>query len=89
MSAKKDVSGAGGSSGMAPSFCQMGEAIEGLITEMAAYRINDDDDYDGAGEDKMMSLSEEHQLILACCWLNLKVIHPNLLRFCFTGYILT
>ncbi|XP_071800495.1 tRNA (32-2'-O)-methyltransferase regulator THADA-like [Asterias amurensis] len=72
VSAEKDVSGADGSSGMAPSFCQMGEAIEGLITEMAAYQINDDDDYDGAGEDKMMSLSEEHQLILACCWLNLK-----------------
>ena len=59
---------------IAPSFGEMGEAIERLISELAAYRIDDNDgDARDGGGDMMMTISEEHQLILACCWLNLKV----------------
>ncbi|XP_022090994.1 thyroid adenoma-associated protein homolog [Acanthaster planci] len=56
---------------MAPSFGQMGEAIERLIADLAAYRTGEEEAGEG-GNEEMLGLSEEHQLILACCWLNLK-----------------
>ncbi|XP_038073964.1 thyroid adenoma-associated protein homolog isoform X2 [Patiria miniata] len=60
---------------MAPSFGQMGEAIEKLIADLAAYRVGEGEESGeggGGGGEEMLALSEEHQLILACCWLNLK-----------------
>jgi len=44
------------------SFADMGEAIEHLLSESST---NDD-------EDSTVSLSDNHSLVLACAWLNLK-----------------
>uniref|UniRef100_A0A8C5G1Z7 Thyroid adenoma-associated protein homolog n=1 Tax=Gouania willdenowi TaxID=441366 RepID=A0A8C5G1Z7_GOUWI len=45
-----------------PSFCEMGNAISSLINEESA---------DG---DECVLLSEEHSLVLTCCWVSLKEI---------------
>ncbi|KAM9447169.1 tRNA (32-2'-O)-methyltransferase regulator THADA isoform 2-T2 [Clarias gariepinus] len=51
-----------------PSFCDMGNAISSLIGPSGA-GLDDDDD----GEENVL-LSEEHSLVLTCCWVTLKEI---------------
>lgn len=48
-----------------PSFCDMGNAIRSLIVQAS-----------GGGQeegDESVLLSEEHSLVLTCCWVSLKV----------------
>ncbi|KAF5901036.1 thyroid adenoma-associated protein isoform X1, partial [Clarias magur] len=52
-----------------PSFCDMGNAISSLIGPSGAGL--DDDDDDGEGN---VLLSEEHSLVLTCCWVTLKEV---------------
>ena len=48
-----------------PSFCDMGNAISSLIAQA---------DVESRGEgDECVLLSEEHSLVLTCCWVTLKV----------------
>ncbi|KAM3611107.1 uncharacterized protein V6R79_013523 [Siganus canaliculatus] len=49
-----------------PSFCDMGNAISSLIAQHAG----------GGGEDgeECVLLSEEHSLVLTCCWVSLKEV---------------
>ncbi|KAM3867515.1 tRNA (32-2'-O)-methyltransferase regulator THADA [Diretmus argenteus] len=49
-----------------PSFCDMGNAISSLIAQAAGGRH-------GEG-DECVLLSEEHSLVLTCCWVSLKEI---------------
>lgn len=49
-----------------PSFCDMGNAISSLIAQTAGGSLGD-------GEECVL-LSEEHSLVLTCCWVSLKVI---------------
>ncbi|KAK3538827.1 hypothetical protein QTP86_015956 [Hemibagrus guttatus] len=49
-----------------PSFCDMGNAISSLIGHNGA-EVDDD------GEENVL-LSEEHSLVLTCCWVTLKEI---------------
>ncbi|XP_047675030.1 thyroid adenoma-associated protein homolog isoform X1 [Tachysurus fulvidraco] len=49
-----------------PSFCDMGNAISSLIGRSGA-EVDDD------GEENVL-LSEEHSLVLTCCWVTLKEI---------------
>ncbi|XP_060763342.1 tRNA (32-2'-O)-methyltransferase regulator THADA isoform X2 [Neoarius graeffei] len=51
-----------------PSFCDMGNAISTLIGHNGA-ALDDNDD----GEENVL-LSEEHSLVLTCCWVTLKEI---------------
>lgn len=51
---------------MSPSFGKMGEEIEKLVMGLGSEDEGDGDD--GAGASSL-----EHQLILTCCWLTLKV----------------
>ncbi|XP_067466068.1 tRNA (32-2'-O)-methyltransferase regulator THADA [Thunnus thynnus] len=50
----------------APSFCDMGNAISSLIAQASGGNQGD-------GEECVL-LSEEHSLILTCCWVSLKEI---------------
>ncbi|XP_044227695.1 thyroid adenoma-associated protein homolog [Thunnus albacares] len=50
----------------APSFCDMGNAISSLIAQSSGGNHGD-------GEECVL-LSEEHSLILTCCWVSLKEI---------------
>ncbi|XP_066509917.1 tRNA (32-2'-O)-methyltransferase regulator THADA-like [Hoplias malabaricus] len=52
-----------------PSFCDMGNAISSLIGQGASEGVQLDED----GEENVL-LSEEHSLILTCCWVTLKEI---------------
>ncbi|XP_041793146.1 thyroid adenoma-associated protein homolog isoform X2 [Chelmon rostratus] len=47
-----------------PSFCDMGNAISSLIAEASG----------GGEEEEGVLLSEEHSLVLTCCWVSLKEI---------------
>lgn len=49
-----------------PSFCDMGNAITSLIGQVAG-----EDQGEG---DECVLLSEEHSLVLTCCWVSLKVL---------------
>lgn len=51
-----------------PSFCDMGNAISSLIGQGGVERGGLDED----GEENVL-LSEEHSLVLTCCWVSLKV----------------
>lgn len=53
---------------MPPSFCDMGNAISSLIGQggVEGAGLNED------GEENVL-LSEEHSLVLTCCWVFLKV----------------
>lgn len=48
-----------------PSFCDMGNAIKTLIAQSSAGGQRD--------EEECVLLSEEHSLVLTCCWVSLKV----------------
>lgn len=48
-----------------PSFCDMGNAISSLIAQASGGSQGD-------GEECVL-LSEEHSLVLTCCWVSLKV----------------
>lgn len=48
-----------------PSFCDMGNAISSLIAQTSGGGQAD-------GEECVL-LSEEHSLVLTCCWVSLKV----------------
>lgn len=52
-----------------PSFCDMGNAISSLIAETSGGGQGD-------GEECVL-LSEEHSLVLTCCWVTLKVTHTH------------
>ncbi|XP_067262845.1 tRNA (32-2'-O)-methyltransferase regulator THADA isoform X2 [Chanodichthys erythropterus] len=52
-----------------PSFCDMGNAISSLIGQGGVERGGLDED----GEENVL-LSEEHSLVLTCCWVSLKEI---------------
>ncbi|XP_066282258.1 tRNA (32-2'-O)-methyltransferase regulator THADA-like [Branchiostoma lanceolatum] len=47
---------------VSPSFADMGEAISSIICESG----------DQEGEQDDIALTPEHELVLACCWLNIK-----------------
>ncbi|XP_070821591.1 tRNA (32-2'-O)-methyltransferase regulator THADA [Chaetodon trifascialis] len=47
-----------------PSFCDMGNAISSIITQASG----------GGEEEEGVLLSEEHSLVLTCCWVSLKEI---------------
>uniref|UniRef100_A0A667ZTH9 Si:ch211-225b11.4 n=1 Tax=Myripristis murdjan TaxID=586833 RepID=A0A667ZTH9_9TELE len=49
-----------------PSFCDMGNAISSLIAQTAGGSLGDGDE--------CVLLSEEHSLVLTCCWVSLKEI---------------
>ncbi|XP_073321451.1 tRNA (32-2'-O)-methyltransferase regulator THADA [Pagrus major] len=49
-----------------PSFCDMGNAISSLIAEASGGGQGD--------EEECVLLSEEHSLVLTCCWVSLKEI---------------
>lgn len=51
-----------------PSFCDMGNAISSLIGQGGVDGAELDED----GEENVL-LSEEHSLVLTCCWVSLKV----------------
>ncbi|XP_072030683.1 tRNA (32-2'-O)-methyltransferase regulator THADA-like [Amphiura filiformis] len=52
---------------LAPSFGQMGEAIDGLIGALSHVQL------DGVEKkEDTTAVSDEHQVVLSCCWLNLK-----------------
>ncbi len=51
-----------------PSFCDMGNAISSLIGQTGVEGAGLDED----GEENVL-LSEEHSLLLTCCWVSLKV----------------
>lgn len=53
-----------------PSFCDMGNAISSLIAEASGGGCGD-------GEECVL-LSEEHSLVLTCCWVSLKVKHKQM-----------
>ncbi|KAM6964965.1 tRNA (32-2'-O)-methyltransferase regulator THADA [Aplochiton taeniatus] len=53
--------------GVPPSFCDMGNAINSLIAQQGA------GEDPGEGEEGIL-LSEEHSLVLTCCWVSLKEI---------------
>ncbi|KAL2092807.1 hypothetical protein ACEWY4_012605 [Coilia grayii] len=44
-----------------PSYCEMGKAITSMIGQQA-----------GSDEEEFILLSEEHSLVLTCCWVSLK-----------------
>nr|XP_061803888.1 tRNA (32-2'-O)-methyltransferase regulator THADA-like [Nerophis lumbriciformis] len=48
-----------------PSFCDMGNAISSLIAHSSEGNLED-------GEDECVLLSQEHSLVLTCCWVSLK-----------------
>lgn len=48
-----------------PSFCDMGNAIRALIFQASGGRREE--------EEECVLLSEEHSLVLTCCWVSLKV----------------
>lgn len=48
-----------------PSFCDMGNAISTLIAQAS--------EGGQVKEEEVVLLSEEHSLILTCCWVSLKV----------------
>lgn len=48
-----------------PSFCDMGNAIKTLIAQSSRGGRGD--------EEECVLLSEEHSLVLTCCWVSLKV----------------
>ncbi|XP_037115240.1 thyroid adenoma-associated protein homolog isoform X1 [Syngnathus acus] len=48
-----------------PSFCDMGNAISSLIAHSSG-------ENQGDGEEECVLLSEEHSLVLTCCWVSLK-----------------
>ncbi|KAM9360663.1 tRNA (32-2'-O)-methyltransferase regulator THADA [Symphorus nematophorus] len=50
-----------------PSFCDMGNAISSLIAQASGGGQGD-------GEEECVLLSEEHSLVLTCCWVSLKEI---------------
>ncbi|KAL0193757.1 hypothetical protein M9458_012053, partial [Cirrhinus mrigala] len=50
-----------------PSFCEMGNAISSLIGQGVVEGAGLDED----GEENVL-LSEEHSLVLTCCWVSLK-----------------
>lgn len=52
-----------------PSFCDMGNAISSLIGQHDVEGVGLDDD----GDENVL-LSEEHSLVLTCCWVSLKEI---------------
>ncbi|XP_043096293.1 thyroid adenoma-associated protein homolog isoform X2 [Puntigrus tetrazona] len=52
-----------------PSFCDMGNAISSLIGQDGVEGAG----LDGDGEENVL-LSEEHSLVLTCCWVSLKEI---------------
>ena len=45
----------------------MGEAIDGLIGALSHVQL------DSKEEEEKTTVSDEHQVVLSCCWLNLKV----------------
>ncbi|XP_047238412.1 thyroid adenoma-associated protein homolog isoform X1 [Girardinichthys multiradiatus] len=47
-----------------PSFCDMGNAISSLISQQSGCNQTDEED--------CVLLSEEHSLVLTCCWVSLK-----------------
>lgn len=47
-----------------PSFCDMGNAIKALIAQASG---------GGQRDEECVLLSEEHSLLLTCCWVSLKV----------------
>ncbi|XP_024861145.1 thyroid adenoma-associated protein homolog [Kryptolebias marmoratus] len=49
-----------------PSFCEMGNAISSLISQQSGGG--------GADGEECILLSEEHSLVLTCCWVSLKEI---------------
>ena len=51
-----------------PSFCDMGNAISSLISQDGTGQAGLDEE----GEENVL-LSEEHSLVLTCCWVTLKV----------------
>lgn len=60
-----------------PSFCDMGNAISSLIAEASVNTQME-------GEECVL-LSEEHNLVLTCCWVSLKVQH-NPVHNCISQY---
>ncbi|XP_077377670.1 tRNA (32-2'-O)-methyltransferase regulator THADA isoform X5 [Festucalex cinctus] len=48
-----------------PSFCEMGNAISSLVANSAGGNQED-------GGEECVLLSEEHSLVLTCCWVSLK-----------------
>lgn len=54
-----------------PSFCDMGNAIKALVFQ-ASGRQRD--------EEECVLLSEEHSLVLTCCWVSLKVNENSTLK---------
>ena len=71
LSGRKTEEEEAASRNLAPSFGQMGEAIDGLIGALAHVQLSEKEN------EQKMALSDEHQVVLSCCWLNLKVIHPT------------
>lgn len=67
-----EVVAAADDNNLAPSFTRMGEAIDGLIDALAQVQLSEEDKKEEE-EKKKLALSDEHQVVLACCWLNLKV----------------
>lgn len=55
-----------------PSFCDMGNAIKTLIVQASGGGQRD--------EEECVLLSEEHSLVLTCCWVSLKVKKHSLLK---------
>ena len=68
LSGKKTEEEEAAARNLAPSFGQMGEAIDGLIGALSHVQLDGEE----AKEEKT-ALSDEHQIVLSCCWLNLKV----------------
>lgn len=72
-----------------PSFCDMGKAITSLIAQSSGGSHND--------QEECVLLSEEHSLVLTCCWVSLKetgiflgsLVEHVLSHTQATGYLLT
>lgn len=58
--------------GAPPSFCDMGNAIKTLIVQASGGGQRDDEE--------CVLLSEEHSLVLTCCWVSLKVKNNSMLK---------
>lgn len=54
-----------------PSFCDMGNAIKTLIVQASG---------GGQRDEECILLSEEHSLVLTCCWVSLKVKENSTLK---------
>lgn len=54
-----------------PSFCDMGNAIKALVFQASGGQRDDEE---------CVLLSEEHSLVLTCCWVSLKVKESSTLK---------